>query len=619
MRVSFFFVLLALALPVVAGEAKKPVASQPALSGEAILKTLRPGHPRLLMSNDGFDALKKRVETDPVLREWDKTLCREADKVLTAGLPKHELPDGKRLLSTSRSVLRRTYTLAVMYRLHGDRKYVERLWKDLEAVAAFPDFNPKHFLDTAEMTHALAIAYDWLYDAWTEPQRATLRKAIVELGLKPGLAVYRSKGGWPKAIHNWNQVCNGGMTMGALALADVEPALAGEILQHAIASVPLAMRSYGPDGAWGEGPGYWAYATSYNVTMLAGLESALGTDFNLSKTPGFSQTGLFPLYITGPLGRTFNFEDSGDRIDGGDVMLWLANRFDQPAATWFAAQGKPSAQSLLWYRTPGKDPEAAGLPLDKRWRGVEAVTLRSRWNDPNALFVGFQAGSNRVNHNHLDCGSFVLDGLGKRWALDLGGDDYNLPGYFGKQRYSYYRLRAEGHNTLVLNPGQGPDQDERAETRIVRFSSDAESGRAVADLSPAYSAHAQKVLRGMAMLDRRAVLVQDEVTAAKPADLWWFMHTEAKIAIAADGRSAVLERETAKLHVRILAPAKARFEVRPAAPLPTSPDPERQARNDKARKLTIHMAGVTDLRLAVLFAPGDDEPVPVLQPLEQWQ
>jgi hypothetical protein len=33
------------------------------------------------------------------------------------------------------------------------------------------------------------------------------------------------------------------------------------------------MISYAPDGAWGEGPGYRDYATTYNVTMVAALES----------------------------------------------------------------------------------------------------------------------------------------------------------------------------------------------------------------------------------------------------------------------------------------------------------------------------------------------------------
>jgi hypothetical protein len=44
------------------------------------------------------------------------------------------------------------------------------------------------------------------------------------------------------------------MTLGALAIADEQPGLAGEILHAAIASVPLAMRRFAPDGAWGEGP-----------------------------------------------------------------------------------------------------------------------------------------------------------------------------------------------------------------------------------------------------------------------------------------------------------------------------------------------------------------------------
>jgi hypothetical protein len=32
------------------------------------------------------------------------------------------------------------------------------------AAAAFSDWNPSHFLDVAEMTAALAIGYDWLYE-----------------------------------------------------------------------------------------------------------------------------------------------------------------------------------------------------------------------------------------------------------------------------------------------------------------------------------------------------------------------------------------------------------------------------------------------------------------------
>ena len=597
-----------------------PVAEVPA--PQQLIQRLKPGHPRLLIDQAGFEELGRRVKTDAVLKEWDKRLARDAEKILTAPLPRHEIPDGLRLLATSRRVLDHTYTLALTFRLHGQRRYAERLWQEMETVAAFPDFNPKHFLDTAEMTHALAIAYDWLYDTWTEAQRTTIRQAIVRHGLKPGLKVYQSGSWWPRCDHNWNQVCNGGMTIGALAIGDEEPELAGQILHNALASVPLAMRSYAPDGAWGEGPGYWGYATTYNVLMLAALDSALGTDFGLSKSEGFAETGLFPLYMTGPTGRAFNFEDSGERVGRADALFWLARRFEQPALAWFAAsEGRPSAAAMLWYRQPGQDPQAAGLPLDKHWRKVEVVTMRTRWNDPKAMFVGIQAGSNRVNHNHLDLGSFVLDAQGQRWAIDLGGDDYNLPGYFGRDRYTYYRLRAEGHNTLVLNPGQGPDQDPGATARISRFESRPERAVAVADLTPAYAKHAESVQRGIALLRQGAVLVQDEVQASRPVDFWWFMHTPATVALADDGRTATLKQGQATLTARLLGPADARFEVRPAEPLPSSPHPQRQARNDKVRKLAIHLPETRQLRLGVLFTTPEGQAAAgttEMKPLGEW-
>ena len=623
--------LLILALDCVALDAAPP-EQPPAYSTaqpQQLIGQLKRQHPRLLIDSAGWEDLKRRVASDATLRQWDKRLAHEADKILKAPLPRHVLPDGLRLLSTSRSVLERTYTLGLIYRLHGDRRYAQRLWQEVQTVAAFPDFNPKHFLDTAEMTHALAIAYDWLYDTWSPSQRATIRRAMVEFGLKPGLAVYRSHHGWAQAIHNWNQVCNGGLTLGALAIGDEEPELCGEILHDALTSVPLAMQSYAPDGGWGEGPGYWGYATSYNVVMLAGLESALGSDFGLSKIEGFANAGLFPIYMTGPTGRTFNFADCGDRLDRTDFLFWLSRRFQRPEyAAFAAAVGKPSAAGMIWYRQPGQDPVAAGLPLDKYWRHVETATMRSRWNDPQAVFVGLHGGSNAFNHSHLDLGSFVLEGLGQRWAVNLGADDYNLPGYFGGKRFSYYRLRAEGHNTLLINPDQKPDQDPRAGAKISRFASQPDRAFAIADLTPAYAQRASRVERGVALLsgparagsgekgpqgvsqparessNRRYVLVQDEIAADK-AEVWWFMHTPATVTLGGDGRTATLELGGARLRATILVPAEARFEVRPASPLPSSPHPEGQRSNDGVRKLAIHLLHVSDLRLAVAFVPLD--------------
>jgi hypothetical protein len=611
-----------LPLPLAAAEAAKPLVPIP--SATNILARLTPGHPRLLATPGAFAQLKARIASDSQLRSWHTNLQSQAQEIMSAPPSRYEIPDGLRLLATSRRVMQRVYTLALLYRLDGEQRYAERAWQELAAAASFPDWNPRHFLDTAEMTHAFAVGYDWLYDVWTPEQRATLQQAMVEKGLKPALALYRGHKSWTTMRHNWNQVCNGGIGMGALALADVEPQLAGEALHDGLESIQLAMAEFAPDGAWREGPGYWNYATLFNVIYLAGLQTALDTDFGLSQIGAFDQTGLFPIYLTGPLGRTFNYADGGDHAIFAPQMFWLARKFKQPVFAWYERQAPtPTALDLLWYDPAGANPKASGLPPDKYFRGAEVAVLRSDWENPQATFVAFKAGDNKVNHSHLDLGSFVFDAAGVRWAMDLGADDYNLPGYFGGQRWNYYRLRAEGQNTLVINPGAAPDQDPAARTRITRFESRTERAFAIADLTSAYAKNARRVCRGIALLDRDKVLVQDEIQADKPVELWWFMHTPVSVRIEDDGRTASLQQFGKQLRAEILSPADAKFQIMDAQPLPASPQPERQAKNELIKKLAIHLTGVSNTRLVVLLAPmpptkdGAGRAVK-LSPLSEW-
>jgi hypothetical protein len=588
---------------------------------DEILGTLRDEHPRLLVAPGDLEALRASIADDPILSDWAKRLGERADGMLEAPPSQYEIPDGKRLLATSRRVLDRVYTLAMTYHLcGGDERYLQRAWTELEAAAQFKDWNPGHFLDTAEMTHAFAIGYDWLYHEWTEARRDVLREAIITHGLRVALDSYRGEGRygwWVRSHHNWNQVCNGGIAAGALAIADEEPELAAEIIRGGLISLRRAMSHFAPDGAWSEGPGYWNYATSYNVMHLAALQSALGTDFGFSQYEGFDRTG--------PTGRTFNFADGSDRAVSAAQLFWLGRTFGRPLYSRYQrAHARPTALDVLWYDeqaiAPGEDDEA----LDRYFRGPEVVTMRSARDDAGALFIGFKAGDNKVNHSHLDPGTFVLDALGERWALDLGGDNYNLPAYFGGKRWTYYRLRAEGHNTLLLNPGEGPDQDPRAATKIVRTGFTPQRAFAIADLTPAYAGQASSVKRGIALInDRSRVLIQDEVRAKQPAELWWFMHTQASVDVVDDGRSAILSRGGKRLLARLLEPAEAVFTVIDAAPLPSSPNPDGQKVNKGIRKLAIHLENIAEVRIAVLLTPlqADEEPRELsgaVVPLVDW-
>lgn len=630
MRLISFFAILLLVRVVSAGPVEVPEAA-------SILKRLEPKHPRLLAHAADFEGLKSAVKTDATMREWYGKVEQRANQILRDEPSKYEIPDGLRLLATSRRVLNRIYDLAMAYRITGDNKYAERVWTELKAAGEFKDWNPRHFLDTAEMTHAFAIGYDWLFDFWSPDQKEFLRRAMVEKGLKPALEIHRSKGWWSKGGNNWNQVCNGGITMGALAVADEEPALAGELLHDAVGSIQIPMVRFAPDGAWDEGPGYWNYATIYNVTFLAGLESALGTDFGLSKIRGFSECGTFPMYMSAPDRHIFDFADAHDHPFGDMPQLfWLAKKFNRPEYAAFAeeiAGGSP--QDLIWGSQYFKKAPKGGTPygkasLDKYFRAAEVVTMRGDWKDRNAVCVSFKAGSNKASHGHLDLGSFVWDALGERWALDLGADDYNMPAYFGSKRWTYYRLRAEGHNTLLVNPAEGADQNPKADTKIVRFKSKGKKAFGIADITPAYS-NATKVLRGIALLNRRDVLIQDEIETksllspalssqggegeSRGGNVWWFMHTAAKVRV--DGDKAEFELNGKKVFARILSPASAKFETMKAEPLPTSPNPKEQAKNDGVTKLAVHLPDVARERLTILLSTEPNQRADVL-PLDRW-
>ncbi|MHB1037221.1 MAG: heparinase II/III domain-containing protein [Pirellulales bacterium] len=574
----------------------------------AVLKTLRPQHPRLVVLPEDVARTKQLVATDPRARAIHEKLKARAEKLMSAAPIEHKLI-GPRLLGESRKCLDRVYLLATLYRLDGDKQAAERARKEMLVAAGFKDWNPSHFLDTAEMTHALAIGYDWLYDYLSPADRATIREAIINKGLREAEKVYRKRQWWSQTRFNWNQVCNGGIAIGALAIADEEPELAAYIVHQAANSIRLAMAEYEPDGAWEEGPGYWNYATRYNVAFLAALESALGTDFGLSTYPGFAKNGDFRIHIVGPLKQTFNFADGHESAGTAAQMLWLARKYDKPLYAWHEREfiGGESPEHLWWFDPRGEAPTTE--PLDRWFRRADIVTLRSAWNDRRAIYVGFKGGDNKANHSQLELGTFVLDANGQRWAVDLGSDDYNLPAYFGNLRWTYYRLATEGQNTLLVG---GKNQNPKAVAPIVAFRSTPQRAAAVADLSQAYAGQAKQVRRGMALVDRRQVLVQDELQGVTTGPITWNMHTRAAIALS--GNRAELSLDGEKLTARILEPAGAVFTVESATPPPP------QAQQPDVRKLVVKLPPQEKATIAVLLTPaGPAAPAEVkVEPLESW-
>ena len=590
---------------------------------DQFLDSLHPSHPRLLLSSEGLNALKTAYDRDPALQRMWGQVEEQARAYLEAPPLKHELK-GPRLLSVSRECLKRVYTLALAWRWTGEAPYADAAVENLWTVCAFPDWNPAHFLDTAEMSHAVAIGYDWLYDYLNEAARAEIRAGLIKHGMKEGLKAYtKTKPHWIQSAFNWNQVCNSGMLIGALAIAESDPEYARFIIPAAVAGLPHALESYNPDGVWTEGPAYWHYATRYTAVGIAALESALGTSYGLADFPGLAETAWFPLLSTGPTGLYLNFADSGQnsRRKPMPTLFWLARTYDLPGVANLEhaiLENEPAeAAHLVWY-VPPSPAESAVLPLDQVFDStVPVAVMRSAWNDEEALFVGVKAGYNQVNHGHLDLGNFELDALGNRWARDLGSDDYNLPGYWdrkpGGERWAYYRLNSLSHNVPLID-GQG--QDPAGTASIARSGFTEDGAFVLIDLSKAYR-NLETLMRGVALIDgRRAVLVQDEFHLASPAPVTWGMTTDAEITINGP-RSATLVQNGKRLHADILAPENASFIAGSAE----QADP--QHNNRGVKRLEAHAtANEPQVTVTILLRPewpdGIETQAPELRPLAQW-
>jgi hypothetical protein len=610
----------------------------PPLPANDPLAHFRHEHPRLLLTDDQLAADVAAAATDPFRARLHARIIARAVELLSAPPIIHQLI-GPRLLKQSRAAVEHIVTCAMAYRLTGDVRFADRAKKDMLTVAAFPDWNPSHFLDVAEMSFAVGIGYDWLYPQLTPDERLTIKQALLDKSLVFAATAYDPNAkkdhrvSWVNAEMNWNQVCNSGLLTAALAIGEDEPALARLVVNGIRASLPRVMARYQPDGAYPEGPDYWSYGTTYNVIILTEMEGVLGTDFGLGTAPDFDRTTLYRLAVQGPTDLGFNYADGHAHLEPTPAFTWLAERYHHPAAlaesrALLTAEidrkkinDRFFALNAIWYPNPAAQSSGAlaeKVPLDLHFRGAADIAiLRSAWDDPHAIFVGLKAGDNSANHSHLDLGTFELDADGVRWAEYLGADNYDLPDYFGKNRWTYYRLNNHSQNTIT--PGDVL-QNPKAIAPIVAFSDAPDRAFAVADLTAAYPCAAKQILRGVALLDRARVLVQDDLSGLHSGTpLHWGMVTEAKITLSSDGRTATLTQHGSTLRAGILAPDAAVFQVASTRP----PTPE-ENQNEGTAMLMIETAPATgDVRLSVLLTPSGPRwpqlPPPVLTPLRDWR
>ena len=493
--------------------------------------------------------------------------------------------EGKRLLAVSRKALTRIYYLSFSYRITGNEKYLNRAEKELNAVCRFNDWNPSHFLDVGEMCMAVAIGYDWLYDNLNESTRLSIRDAIKNKAFAPS---YIDEYNWfLQRENNWNSVCNAGLVFGALAIMDTDSEVAVPIIERALKSNLLALKAYAPDGNYPEGPGYWNYGTSFQVMLIAALESALGSDNGLSGASGFMKSADYMLFASGPSGDYFNYYDCGPEQTPRSSMFWFAGKLNQPSLVFpecelinsgnYTQKVSSDIERILPNALVfGKCIDLTNIQdtndLMFAGKGTTPVVIaRTSWDNKHVKYLGIKGGSASNSHAHMDQGTFVYDIDNIRWAMDFGLQSYITLESKGidlwdldqdSQRWGVFRYNNLNHNTITIN-NQLHNVTGRAE--IIEVYEKNELGAKI-DLTAVLNRNNElkSAIRKATLVDKSYLKIEDIIeTNSLPVKVRWNMVTPSKAEVV-DKEIIKLSQKGKVLFLKVASSSPFTLKIRPA-------------------------------------------------------
>ena len=470
--------------------------------------------------------------------------------------------------------------LGLMYQLSDNteekKAYAEAAWTILDRVTNyyesdkdsgdnFKDINPWHNLDFGLFSQGLAIAYDWMYPAWNATRRARLEEAIVRLcfrvandsftpdspGKKDGLdySAQDYTNATVKGVyydHNHNSFVNSGIAMAALAFMDVYPQITSSLCQDAFICMERNLNAYGPGGLSNESAQYWLMTVDNLSMVFSSMETALevnkktGSLYGLDTCAGMA--GGRPIIAVHAIESDVGMFTFGDTTDGkvttaGELYFYKHYNLKGYNTTIYNRVKKTTddfshlVQAFCWYAPQADD--VSSLSRDWISGGKSAfATFRNHFSS-GQTFLGVKAGTTVEEYFvHMYQGSFVFNSQGVKWAIDLGKDDYTIDGYYRQynDRWKIFRLRPDGHNTLLIAPTPGDYGYALGKTAGLSVTTSDSQAKAVVNMTDLVSSKASSARRGFLLTDdRNSLVVRDEVTLRKTSDVYWVMYTQQSV------------------------------------------------------------------------------------------
>lgn len=605
-------------------------------------------HPRIMATAEDFAELKRKVAVPGSTEEkWYGIIKSNLEGFLESEPFPYLYFSGSQILATARAKMSLIHILGVAYWLEEDaeqkQRIADRAWAEMKATCEFKDWYPSAHLNPCEMGVAMAIGYDWFYDALTDEQRRTIEEAVYDKLFYYAWQGYLTPNGlmtnFAIVENNHNTVCNGSIILTSLAFSDAYPEVCNYLTSNAIRGIEYAVYNWAPNGSWFEGMNYWDYAMRYTVKYLSSMQTALGTELGLDKCEGLSTASDYLIYFQCPGVGSFNYGDCQSNNIWSAELLWLSNKYNVPSATkaftqyhWQRTQydfnGNSDVQDpvkclmyeldgavdlalqMLWLN-PELDSDVQNMELDKFYANEDSITMRSSWGSA-PTFVGIHAGQTNIAHSHLDAGSFMFAANGFRWSGDPGMGSYASEGYWDSgadgKRWYHYQCRAEAHSTIMVNPdgGTGHKVDSYAPMTVVETGDS--GGIVTVDMSDVLSAQTDSALRGFWYTDgRKSLVIRDELKLKNAdSEVDWFMCVPSSVTMTKINDTRYRLGSSGKyLYIDISTESEIKEVVlENSEPLPQSPVMADDVKADMKR-FAIRLTASGDAALTVKLTPSN--------------
>jgi len=423
-------------------------------------------HPRLFLSGKELQRLRETLQADPpaeLAAQYAQLLgkadqCFTEDKLTVYGgryatamppaVPPRHKDNFPYWTGLSREIEVRIEALATAYLLSGQQKYADLCLEWTLALCQWPQWTDPDYssrdacLDTGHFCHAVAFAYDFLYDVLSEEDRQTIRDALLDKG---AAAVMRAgESGWARSMSwpNGFAVVMGGMGIAGIATLG-DDGRAEQYVTYARRRIGEFYDARDQDGGYVEGLVYGGYAMSLTMPF-AGTLSKHGDD-TLVSHPYIRKNLRFATWCLDPVSMgSVNFCDSNySHHDYNALAGWLAHTGDG-LGRWYLEHNAGIADlwrytpplAILWHPRGVKAQAPTDWPAAAHFRDIGWAVLRSDFTGDGFL-LAMRSGYHG-SHCQLDQNSFMLNVKG-RWVLSDPG---------------YGRTPTALHSTLLVD-GKG--------------------------------------------------------------------------------------------------------------------------------------------------------------------